>query len=756
LKTGFVSGICALVCFFAGVSAASAATFQIPRLTDAEEGRGYEVAVMARIAHAGVKNEPSGEARVRLGWTPEALQVFVRVFDPDRFEMGKLYRGDSVELFVSPEVGAPDYLQVIAAPGITGSKYPEPRYEVLGYGALEGAKLPVTVTGGPDQDGYVLEVAVPWKNLGIQAEAGRKIGFQIVINDRDVEMAQIGDYVKRNNEIDHLCWFPDRTTAFDQTRMYTLVLGDEAGPARITWTDLQPSRLEVGMPFALAGKTVSVAQGPNELGQAILQSDTRVRLARGSSPLKPFDPHGEALELRVDGEVIDRVPLYERSKGEISRILSTADEVERLTLLRELEKTTTDPLLREDIHTLLPLVEIWAEGRKMAEEGRLKVPAEYLLSTVNPMSPPAIREDSPLFPLYCLFRARNLIWRSIQGGYPREVAENFTLARTLLAKAKAVVPDNALINMYLGEPQPWPAPAPDPNAPKWANDQRHALEKLREIVHWWIDERQMANGSFGGGWNDDVEMWRNWWPVLLAFQDEKAEAAQTLISSAILDQPHMTAGYSSVMEDVEHSSEDSADALTPMLYLRPKDPLWGDKARNIARLTREVWTAKNDRGNLSFKNIVSNSKATSKDPKNAYDTTLDVRAVQPAFVYWQSTRDPELTALFAGWLSTWVEAAASDGDGKPAGVLPTAIHFPDQRIGGPHKWWNAEAFSFLYNWPHYVGDMLHVLVMTWHRTGDDKFLAPLRSMAALRKEYLARHPEVQDREPIGFVSFGRY
>jgi hypothetical protein len=218
----------------------------------------------------------------------------------------------------------------------------------------------------------------------------------------------------------------------------------------------------------------------------------------------------------------------------------------------------------------------------------------------------------------------------------------------------------------------------------------------------------------------------------------------------------MTAGYSSVMEDVEHSAEDSADTLTPMLYLRPEDAVWSEKARNIARLMREVWTAKNDRGNLSFKNIVFNSKATGGDPKNAYDTTLDARAVQPAFVYWQGTRDPELTPLFTEWLSTWTEAAASDGNGKPAGVPPTAIHFSDQRIGGPHKWWDAEAFSFLYNWPHYVGDMLHVLVMTWHHTGDEKFLHPLRSMAALRKEYLARHPELQDREPICFVSFGRY
>jgi hypothetical protein len=45
---------------------------------------------------------------------------------------------------------------------------------------------------------------------------------------------------------------------------------------------------------------------------------------------------------------------------------------------------------------------------------------------------------------------------------------------------------------------------------------------------------------------------------------------------------------------------------------------------------RDVWTAKDDRGRLMFKNIVFNSTATGRDTKNAYDTTLDSRAVQPA------------------------------------------------------------------------------------------------------------------------------
>ena len=47
-----------------------------------------------------------------------------------------------------------------------------------------------------------------------------------------------------------------------------------------------------------------------------------------------------------------------------------------------------------------------------------------------------------------------------------------------------------------------------------------------------------------------------------------------------------------------------------------------------------------------------------------------------------------MTRLMADWMSTWVDAAARDERGKPTGMLPTAIHWPDGRIGGlGEKWW---------------------------------------------------------------------
>ena len=86
-------------------------------------------------------------------------------------------------------------------------------------------------------------------------------------------------------------------------------------------------------------------------------------------------------------------------------------------------------------------------------------------------------------------------------------------------------------------------------------------------------------------------------------------------------------------------------------------------------------------------------------------------------------------------MDTWVRAAASADRGKPAGVIPSAIHWPDGNIGGlGDAWWDPENHSEdpLYVFPSAMSQMTHTLLLTYHVTGNEKYLAPIRSMAALR------------------------
>jgi len=272
------------------------------------------------------------------------------------------------------------------------------------------------------------------------------------------------------------------------------------------------------------------------------------------------------------------------------------------------------------------------------------------------------------------------------------------------------------------------------------------------------------NGEYGGGWGDDCEMWRSWIPVLLGFDSPKISWAQSYFSKQLLDQPHLRGGYmEDRLTDVEHSAEDVSDALTPMMHLDPDNPEWKNRALRLAELMETRWTGKNARGFLQFKSTYFNLNTVDTTRVKACDTVYHPRAAQPALLYWQRTGDRDLGRWFSAWMDTWVDAAARSERGKPAGMLPTAIHWPEGSIGGVgNDWWdpqNHPSETRLYAFPSAMSMMTKTLLLTYHMTGDEKYLEPIRSMARIRLGYLLNKPEKNvpgseswSAERIGFLS----
>lgn len=158
---------------------------------------------------------------------------------------------------------------------------------------------------------------------------------------------------------------------------------------------------------------------------------------------------------------------------------------------------------------------------------------------------------------------------------------------------------------------------------------------------------------------------------------------------------------------------------------------------------------RNDRGQLQYKSTYFSVNDVDLTPKRACDTVYHPRTVQPALLLWQRTHDPDLTRLFCDWMDTWVDAAARAERGKPAGVIPSAIHWPDGSVGGiGSNWWDPENHSSdpLYVFPSAMSQMTHTLLLAYHVTGDETYLAPLRSMAAIRLDFV-EHPPAGDPEP---------
>jgi len=434
------------------------------------------------------------------------------------------------------------------------------------------------------------------------------------------------------------------------------------------------------------------------------------------------------------------------------------DEQVRFRLLKRVTSIPgIEPGLKKELDGLLPICDYWAnktyrppEPRKRAAEngflcgffvGKVRPDRYYL---------PRISKVSPLYPIWCMYRGRMLIHQVIQSGNLRH-SEKLREAycgegRRLLRIARETFPQNRVIRMYLDEPlMGWPYEIQvDPRAPEWANLQREGLEKLAHIIHWWIDNQQLENGEFGGGWGDDCEMWRWWSPVMIAFADPKVTQSQERFSQGLFGQAHMKHGYTEYMSDVEHTAEDSKDTITPMLHLRPEDPLWSQRALRIAELMEKVWTGVNQRGTLQFKGTYFNVHRVHPDPQRACDTVWHPGVVQPTLVYWLRTRDAQLTRLFSSWMDTWVEVTARAERGKPSGIIPSAIHWPEGHAGGAYEPWYIPAIdrqAHLYDWPGNMTMLTSALLLTFHMTGEEKYLTPIHSMARIRKSYRQNLPE---------------
>ncbi|MGQ9733105.1 MAG: hypothetical protein ACUVX8_17740, partial [Candidatus Zipacnadales bacterium] len=441
------------------------------------------------------------------------------------------------------------------------------------------------------------------------------------------------------------------------------------------------------------------------------------------------------------GTVVWGQELGEVEKALIQQAGNADEDAERLALLKELrERPNLDTGVKADVDKLIDFIERWVEAKQLS----------FYAAPVykNQDYDFGIVEDSPVYPLTYLYRGRMVLTCVMQSGniwsYPDRRAEWFAKARGFFEKAHAAYPDNRIARMYLGEPLPWKRDWPLlPNVPAWAMNQRLGLEGIADIIEWWIDNRQQENGAFGGGWGDDCEMWRWWVPVLIAFEDSKIVAAQTKFSNALMSQPHMQGGYMDRMTDVEHSAEDSTDAILPMMHLTPDDEAWKRRALRLAELMRDVWTGRNERGFLQFKSTYFTATEVHTDPQKACDTPYHVRAIQPALLYWQRTGDPQLTRLFSAWMDTWVEATAREENGKPAGIIPAALHWPEGTVGGlSPNWWDPRNHSepTLYEWPSAMSCLTDMLLLTYHMTGDESYLEPIWSMARIRMVYLKDRP----------------
>ena len=118
------------------------------------------------------------------------------------------FRGDSLELQLDTDRPgdygprlSPDDFQISLSPGDFGALSPSAwLFQGTGGGDMVDAPAghTIVVAARPTADGYTLEAAIPWTDLGLTPTPGLVIGLAVNANDNDIPGAAVQELMKSN------------------------------------------------------------------------------------------------------------------------------------------------------------------------------------------------------------------------------------------------------------------------------------------------------------------------------------------------------------------------------------------------------------------------------------------------------------------------------------------------------------------------------------------------------------------------------
>jgi hypothetical protein len=351
--------------------------------------------------------------------------------------------------------------------------------------------------------------------------------------------------------------------------------------------------------------------------------------------------------------------------------------------------------------------------------------------------------DHPLYPAAVWQEGKTAFWIWVEQHEPRLLG----IADSCFRILKPLHPSSTLLAEYLGERR-WDvrqmqAPA---GTPGWAFLQKVVTCMLLDVLHYWVDTRQAANGEFGGKYDDDVEMLR-WWPVAsMAFNDSTALRGMKRLVDGIWNSVWMEKGFSRKVRDVEHSSEPMADTQPMMIGFDYGNPIYVERCMESVKGLRDLWTGINTKGHRHFRSSWYSATAIDTASPKDSDLAMNTRTVKAAVWLAWYNRHPFVMQFLKEWGDAWLEDCLRTDKGKPKGIVPAAVRYEDDAIGGhADNWHHPNMFWGYYNYNGGAA-MLRQLLLTTMLLGEPKYLAPIELSLELVGKY--RHSIVPD-PPIG-------
>ena len=338
--------------------------------------------------------------------------------------------------------------------------------------------------------------------------------------------------------------------------------------------------------------------------------------------------------------------------------------------------------------------------------------------------------------------AHRVVWNlgklAFHGWVEQHDREQKDMADRCFARLRPYYPDLRLLRMYSGE-RLFSAGLDTTDvyseAPLWAKKANLAMKQLKEIIRYWVERRQSSNGEFGGKYDDDVEMLR-WWPVaILASNDATALQGMKKLVNGVWNSGWITNGYSTKVRDVEHSAEPVSDTQPMMIGLDYGNPVYVERCMESIKGLYGLWTGVNAFGHRHFKSSWYSYNRMDTEPPKDCDVEMNTQTVKAArWLAWYN-RHPVAMKFMREWTDAWLEDCKRTDKGKPYGIVPAAVRYGDDAIGGHADNWHHPGMFWSYYDFQGGTRMLHQFLAAYELTGDAKYLEPIEVAVRIASKY---------------------
>ena len=243
--------------------------------------------------------------------------------------------------------------------------------------------------------------------------------------------------------------------------------------------------------------------------------------------------------------------------------------------------------------------------------------------------------------------------------------------------------------------------------PEWAFLQTELMKEYKKLAEWYIDNRQIENGEFGGGLSDDSDL-TNVFPAMwsLGIMPDKIRRSLHLMMEAILDNGMLTDGISTIMTDGLHTYEEGINALQQVNVTEVGNPVQVERIMKTAKKIREYVMGINEAGHLHVRSDFYSATKMADKGIWVWTTNRTYFQTGPGIILGDMYGNPYARKYIVQYADGALAHAKIDNQGRT--LLPEQYNFLTD-----------EARSWGWN------NSMPLMWSSWLWTGDKKYLKPV-------------------------------